>query len=271
MRQGGRDGGMRVLPVIRYINRDQDAARRAFVEAGAAAQGYRTERVAAIDGHAPDFAERYAGRIGGTVSSGTQACFLSHSLAWQRIADGPDPVGLVCEDDAAFLRPAAELAPYLERMAEFDLVFLNTRSIAYRDYIKADPAAPLLPLAETWDAAMTLPRDPSFARYSRILRDIKAPGGDFYMLTRDAAARLVAQAAQDGATTDVDCWLFHRCLPADLIDTHRRRMIPRLMREGGVTPMTPALKGAIVERGFAMTQARKAGGRIRNSAPTFAD
>lgn len=253
-----------LVPVLRYINRDQDDTRRAFVESGAAAQGYSTERVAAIDGHADGFADAHAGRIGGTISPGTQACFLSHALAWARIAAGDAPYGLVCEDDAAFLRPAAELAPYLGRLDTFDVIFLNARSIAYRDYAKCDPAVPLVPLHEAWDTAMSLPRDPSFPRFSRNIRDIKAPGGDFYAMTKTAAQRLVDAAARDGATTDVDCWLFFKCLPSAAIDRHRRRFIPRTMREAGVVPMDPPLRGAIVDRAFVTTQARRAGGRVRN-------
>lgn len=253
-----------MLPVLRYINRDQDDTRRAFVQSGAAAAGYRTERVAAIDRHAAGFAETYAGRIGGTISSGTQACFLSHALAWQKIATGDAPFGLVCEDDAAFLRPAAELGPYLGGLDRFDMIFLNARSIAYRDYAKCDPALSLFPLHAAWDAAMTLPRDPSFHRFGRNIRDIKAPGGDFYALTREAAQRLLAEADGDGATTDVDCWLFFKCLPADAIARHHRRFIPRQMREAGVKPMGQPLRGALVNVAFVNAQARKAGGRVRN-------
>ena len=75
-------------PLVRYINRDQDSQRREFVEAGARAQGYVTERVPAINGYADDFATVYAGRIGGEIGPGTQACFLSHAATWARIAAG---------------------------------------------------------------------------------------------------------------------------------------------------------------------------------------
>lgn len=253
-----------MVPVVRYINRDQDEQRRAHVESSAAAAGYTTARIAAINGHAPDFAEAYADRIGGQITPGTQACFLSHALAWAQIADGPDPVGLVAEDDATFLRPASELAPYLQALTGAVMLFLNDRAIAYRTYGKIDPSLATAPLEATWEAAMDEPRDPSFPRYGRMIRDIKAPGGDFYALTREGATRLLEEAAKDRATTDVDCWMFYKCLTPEAIHRHRRRFIPRVMRQGGVGAATVALQGAIVDQAFATTDARKAGGRVRN-------
>lgn len=251
-------------PLLRYINRDQDTQRRAFVEAGAAAQGYTTERVPAINGYADDFGTVYAGRIGGDIGPGTQACFLSHAATWARIAEGDAPYGLVCEDDATFLRPAVELAPYLSAFDRYDILFFNDRAIAYRDYAGVDPALPLVSLDATWTAAMDLPKNPSHPRFGRTIRDVKAPGGDFYGLTRAAAARLVAEAAKDRAATDVDCWLFYKCLAVDHIHAHRRRFIPRYMRGGGASPLIPPLNGAIADRPFATTDSRRAGGRVRN-------
>lgn len=251
-------------PLVRYINRDQDSQRRAFVEAGAKAQGYTPLRIPAINGYADDFATVYADRLGGDIGPGTQACFLSHAATWAQIAEGDAPYGLVCEDDATFLRPAAELEPYLAAFDRYDIIFFNDRAIAYRDYAGVDATVPLVSLDATWTAAMALPKNPSHPRFGRTIRDVKAPGGDFYGLTRAAAARLVAEAAKDRAATDVDCWLFYKCLDLAHIHSHRRRFIPRYMRGGGASPLIPPLNGAIADRAFATTDSRRAGGRVRN-------
>ena len=250
--------------LVRYINRDQDRQRRDFVEAGAAAQGYVTERIPAINGYAEDFASQYADRIGGEIGPGTQACFLSHASVWALIAESDAPYGLVCEDDATFLRPAEELAPYLAAFDRHDILFFNDRAIAYRDYAGLDPSFPVVSVDAAWTAAMDKPKDPSHPRFGRTIRDLKAPGGDFYALTRAAAARLVAEAEKDRAATDVDCWLFYKCLTVDHIHQHRRRFIPRYMRGAKAAPLVPPLNGAIVDRPFATTDSRRAGGRVRN-------
>lgn len=260
-----------MVPFVRYINRDQDTQRRAFVEANAAAQGYQVERFAAINGHSEDFPDRYGHRVGGTIGRGTQACFLSHAAIWEKIASGPDPYGLVSEDDVTFLRPASELAPYLAGFARFDLIFLNLRSVVYREYAQTDPRVPLSPLGLTWAAAMDRPRDPSHPRFGRNIRDIRAPGGDFYALTRSGAAWLLAELERDKATTDVDCWLFYKCLLPGDIHVHRRRFIPRNLRLAGARPADPPLRGAIVNLPFADTDTRRAGGRVRNPFPSDDD
>lgn len=250
--------------LVRFINRDQDSQRRAFVEAGAKAQGYRTERVPAINGYADDFATVYADRIGGDIGPGTQACFLSHAATWARIAESDAPYGLVCEDDATFLRPATDLGPYLAAFDRYDIIFFNDRAISYRDYAGLDPSLPLISINEAWTAAMDAPKNPSHPRFGRTIRDIRAPGGDFYALTREAAAKLVAEAVQDRASIDVDSWLFYKCIALENIHRHRRRFIPRYMRGARVKPLIPPLNGAIVDMPFATTDSRRAGGRVRN-------
>lgn len=253
-----------MVPFVRYINRDQDIVRRNFVEANAAAQGYRVERFPAVDGYAEDFLARYGHRVGGEVGRGTQACFLSHAAVWEKIASGPEPYGLVSEDDVTFLRPSSDLAPYLEGFGRFDILFLNRRAVAYREYALTDTKVPLAPLGITWAAAMDRPRDPSFHRFGRNIRDIRAPGGDFYALTRTAATRLLEELERDGAATDVDCWLFFKCLLPEDVDAHRRRFIPRSLRLARASVAVPPLRGAIVDKPFTDTDTRRAGGRVRN-------
>lgn len=253
-----------MVPVLFFINRDQDEARRAFVQGNAAAAGYQIERVPAIDGYAPDFAAQHAERIGGKVGPGTQACFLSHARAWARIAEGTAPVGLVCEDDARFLRPAAELEPYLAAMAGHDMLWLNDRSVAYRAYGSIAATDLLTPLATVWAATSAWPRDPTFPYFSRNLRDLRAPGGDFYALTQAGARHLLAEFARDGARTDVDCWMFFKAIPAEAARLYWRRFIPRWLALARIAPAEQPLAAAIVDRPFGTTDTRLAGGRVRN-------
>ena len=256
-----------MVPVLFFINRDQDETRRAFVQGNAAAAGYQTERIPAIDGHAPRFARHHRKVIGGKVGPGTQACFLSHARAWARIAEGSAPVGLICEDDARFLRPAAELEPYLAAMAGHDMLWLNDRSVAYRTYGGSDAADLLTPLATVWAATSARPRDLTFPYFSRNLRDLRAPGGDFYALTQAGARHLLAEFARDGARTDVDCWMFFKAIPAVMARLHWRRFIPRWLAQAHIAPSEAPLAAAIVDRPFASTDTRQAGGRVRNAPP----
>lgn len=54
------------------------------------------------------------------------ACSLSHGLAYQRIVEREDPVALVLEDDALFLRRRIARVRLSELPSDFDCVFLNT-------------------------------------------------------------------------------------------------------------------------------------------------
>jgi GR25 family glycosyltransferase involved in LPS biosynthesis len=257
-----------MVPFVRFINRDQDTQRRAFVEKNAAEQGFALERFAAINGHADDFLDRYGHLVGGEIGRGTQACFLSHAAIWEKIVSGPEPFGLVSEDDVVFLRPASDLAPYLAGLGRFDLIFLNLRSVVYREFAQTDRLVPLAPLGLTWAAAMDRPRDPSHPRFGRNIRDIRAPGTDFYAITRSGAARLLAEFEKDRATTNVDCWMYYKCLLPEDILAHRRRFIPRSLRQAGVAPAEPPVRAAIVDVPFSDTDTRRAGGRARNPLPS---
>ena len=227
-----------------FINRDKDVDRRKRIEHSGRKKGYRLIRIPAVDGHAPDFAERYAGRIGGTVSRGTQACFLSHAMAWRAIADGDAPFGMVCEDDARFLRPAKDVGELAAKLgAEFDIIFVNSRAGLY--HLAAGQEVDLARLHATYHLAMQRRRGPSLPHYSRAIRDIKAPGGDGYLLSKAGAARLLAALEGETVTSDVDCWMFYKCLPPHLVRKHRDRFLVRVMAEAGVAPLRAPLRGAI--------------------------
>ena len=94
------------IPVY-VINLDRSPQRLAHMTAQLSDLGIAFERLPAVDGRVLDpayvakFAPLAASQIG---------CFLSHKLAWQRIAWGDAPCGIVLEDD---IHIAPALAPFV--------------------------------------------------------------------------------------------------------------------------------------------------------------
>lgn len=86
--------------VIYLINMDRDADRLAHMTAQL--KGLQFERLRAFDGSSlsdEELALIRAERPNATWSRGQIGCFFSHFEAWQRIAEGENPYGLVLEDD----------------------------------------------------------------------------------------------------------------------------------------------------------------------------
>ena len=108
--------GMRLSSLRLYcINLERRADRWAHVEAQTAGLPCDLERIAAVDGKAPGFAEANAslprsGPVGPMLDS-TLACSLSHFKTWQTFVDDASAgeVALVLEDDMAFT-PRAQAA-----------------------------------------------------------------------------------------------------------------------------------------------------------------
>lgn len=189
-------------------------ARRTALEAELQRLGQPAEFIEACDGHAPGFSFAdhadllLPSQQGQTFKPGAFACYLSHSYAWARIADGPDPYALVIEDDVVFQPDAFAHWAQCPMPEGFDLVFVNYRMfklaaaagwpvdfapLANPDRwmdraLAAEPAGPrpgpaYVPVADTLGTlfAARYYRDPLWY----------APGGDGYLVSRAGARRLL--------------------------------------------------------------------------------
>ncbi|WGH79056.1 glycosyltransferase family 25 protein [Jannaschia ovalis] len=102
-----------------YINLARMPARAAFMQDQAERIGLTLHRIEAVDAQAlqgipPEYDPHSRRHPRWEIARSTMACFLSHRLAWRRIAEGEDDAGLVMEDDV-FL--SAELPAALDRLA----------------------------------------------------------------------------------------------------------------------------------------------------------
>ncbi len=186
----------RPLPTL-CINLDRDVDRMAATRAAF--------------GDLPDFAiERLPGVLGSALPQillplltksrrchpGTVGCFLSHVVAWERVAAGDQPM-LIIEDDS---RPVGlERVFDMEIPADAELVFVNTRMADAHD----DTATPRI-------------------RSTRSILSVKAnkkPGaasvGSYgYLLFPEGARKMLAAVARDGTAGHVDWRLFRYGLKA---------------------------------------------------------
>jgi glycosyl transferase family 25 len=113
------------------INLDRVPERLALMEERFAAHGATFERVPAVDARLLSDADiaRHVDGIGywGRLSRSEVACFLSHRLCWQRIADRDLPYALVLEDDVRLGEDVGELLAQIHWIPEdADLVKLET-------------------------------------------------------------------------------------------------------------------------------------------------
>lgn len=105
---------------IHVINLDRDPGRFAetLEQFDAAGLKDRVERVPAIDAQAPEFASpgyaphRWLDRWELKLSE--RAVFESHRSVWQRIADGEDAYGIICEDDILVSETFADVVSVLD-------------------------------------------------------------------------------------------------------------------------------------------------------------
>jgi glycosyl transferase family 25 len=86
------------------INLDRAPARFAFISRRLQALGIPYSRLSAVDGSAMPEKDRTAfiasrPRDGRTWSAGQVGCFMSHVKAWEKIAEGLEPYGVIIEDD----------------------------------------------------------------------------------------------------------------------------------------------------------------------------
>jgi GR25 family glycosyltransferase involved in LPS biosynthesis len=114
---------------------------------------------------------------------GAFACYLSHSLCWQAIAEGEAQHAVVLEDDVSFQAGYPEAFTGSVPKAPFDLVFINERM---QRWIAASSIRQDAPLVSVSQLLCNLVRSGEFA--SRI----RAPGADGYVVSKAGARKLMA-------------------------------------------------------------------------------
>ena len=94
---------------IWLINLDRDTGRLARMQQQLDAMGLAYTRFAAIDGRAQadELAARvdaaaYARNMGQNVTPGHVGCYASHVAVWEQVAQAPQPVALILEDNVVF-------------------------------------------------------------------------------------------------------------------------------------------------------------------------
>jgi GR25 family glycosyltransferase involved in LPS biosynthesis len=130
---------------------------------------------------------------------GTLGCFISHMMAWQKIAAHKQAFALVAEDSAVFSH--IDLLRHIAIPADAELVFCNRRT-AYPDDEPAEPETALYQMRFR-------PVDPVPAF---IETHGRAVGTEGYVLTPAGAAKLLRFVAADRLFSHVDLRLLAYCL-----------------------------------------------------------
>ena len=141
--------------------------------------GLAYERVSAVDGRTLDPA--YVARFPPMAPSQI-GCFLSHRTAWQRIAGGDSPYGIVLEDDIHIAAAFAQFA-------------LAT------DWIPPDAGIMKFD-TDLWQASVD--KTPHATWYGSALRRMRSfhPGAGAYVLSADAARLLLSTHAEPTEPAD---------------------------------------------------------------------
>ena len=162
---------------IIVINLDEDSERREYVEGRLRALGLRWERLPAIDGrhlardHEALVDRRTQAARGLRISPGDIGCWMSHRTAHRMVAEGPEDMALVLEDD---LRIEDDLPAVLDRIEQgaagrFDVIRLHRFKLRRR-YV------PIRHLDDEYTIGLVRPTD---------------AGTQAYIITRKAAERII--------------------------------------------------------------------------------
>ncbi len=171
---------------IYVINLDSDVIR--FARIAKQLEGTSFLRIPGVRGaYLPDGVLRYLTRDQGNMQKGTVGCFLSHLVAWERVASSGRP-GLVLEDDAWLLAGAPPSIACLHLPPSFDLVFANERMSPNKASYPENGLQSL-----TLGAAVRT-KDAEWG----------AVGTDGYFVSPKGARKLLALADRDGIAGDID-------------------------------------------------------------------
>lgn len=187
---------------IHVINLDSDTVRLERVEKQLHGADYA--RIAGVKGaQLPELALKTLTGNQGSMQKGTVGCFLSHLVAWERVAAGGRPA-LVLEDDAWLLAGVPPSVAALNLPEGFDLVFANERM---------SPDSLRYPKGEIG----TIPVGASVRTKKPGWSSV---GTDGYFVSPKGAKKLLAMLARDGIAGDVD-W---RLLSYALTESQRARL-----------------------------------------------
>jgi glycosyl transferase family 25 len=168
------------LPIY-VINLESSADRLAFLKRQFDRLGMTFERMPAVDGRtlAKETYERYAYQWGRPISPSEVSCLLSHSLCWQRAADGNGAV--VMEDDQVL---ADEIGPVLAELGprEGAMVF-NLETQPRIRYVSREPSETI-----------------AGVRFFEL--QMPTPGAGAYVVTREAAKLLLKRLERRAAIAD---------------------------------------------------------------------
>jgi len=171
------------------INLARSVRRREVLEAQLVDLGLEHTFVRGLDGLEDDFPfPRYQHLyhpFWGNADSfkpGAFACYLSHSLCWQAIAEGDAAHAVVLEDDVSFQSDNLEAFAGSVLEAPFDLIFINERM---QRWISASPLRDEKPLVPVSQLLCSLVRSGEFAS------KVRAPGADGYIVSREGARKLM--------------------------------------------------------------------------------
>ena len=238
------------IPVL-VINRAVDSDRMTAFREAAAAQAVSFERLAAFDGHRPDFPfALHAELIGahfwgdGHAKPGAIACFLSHRRAWQHLLDRGLGHALICEDDAVLGEDLSRLEQLLPALGAPDLVFANGR---LSSWCAAVTQGSHLPVSEVL-AALAAQGGP----HAQGLKT--SPGADCYLLSARGAGRLLALTAEQRIVCGVDWAMLWNALAH--VDDPVAAAFPELgILRGHLEPPDPPLSAEVLSAAVSAQQA----------------
>jgi GR25 family glycosyltransferase involved in LPS biosynthesis len=171
------------------------------------------------------------------IKPGAFACFISHRKAWQTMVDEDIPIALIAEDDSRFVSEAEFQDPHRS-----DIVFVNDRALGW------------VPTAVLADILVTSPVNPA-----------RGFGGDGYVLTLDAAQKLLAQSEIDGVCCGVDWYLVFAGMNTKNMKHSSVNMVPEIKKLWKILgPRQPLLR-ASVSNTTLLVNNRKLKSSIRHS------
>jgi glycosyl transferase family 25 len=230
------------------INLDRAPDRLAFIFRRLQALGVPYSRLSAVDGSVMPEKDRAAfitsrPRDGRTWGAGQIGCFMSHVKAWEKIADGSEPYGVIIEDDVH----VSDEAP----------AFLKSPSWipADADIVRLESTGQWLKLGKT-----------SSQIDDRSVRRVRSTawGAGAYVLSKSAALKLLA--VEPNLHSPVDDFLFNLQSSAVAKGLTVYQLAPALVEQDKFITNQSASKGfgSQIETGKIFQRVRGISGMLRS-------
>ena len=203
------------MPVL-VINLASSTERRSSIIQQFEGFGRQPTLVSAYDGHDIRFPFYRYKKLAGLwwdnrseFKPGAFCCYLSHAKCWRKIANGNADYALILEDDVEINTDALS-AFTADNLADFDVIFVNQRTRAYLKHLSDAPD-----WVDLGALITKLVQDGIFAR------NIPAPGGDGYVVSKAGAQKLLRMVRTRGVCMGVDYALVLHSLDHAQIDALR--------------------------------------------------